>query len=158
MTYSTAAPMMYKEVVVNNFASFFLGVDDPVKEHHQACTSYPSTQTRLCHLVRRKDGKPYNCPRHDIFHQVDDEVDHLPTATPTPFALYHKQELLTMVEPSMSYTQQPTNTSTKVSIPIKSRMLPFPYRRSSTSVILAGTPIIQTVSKFCRRKTIHLSS
>jgi hypothetical protein len=97
MTYSIAAPMLYKEVVVNNLASFFLGVDDPVKEHHQACISYPNTQTRLCHHIKKKDGTMYHCPRHNRSHQPDHQIS---TSTPPPFAfpLYHKQELLAMVE------------------------------------------------------------
>ena len=90
--------MLYKEVVVNNFASFFLGVDDPIREHHHGCTDHPTTQTRLCHLVKKKDGAGYNCPRHHHPHQIDNQVNHLSDTTPTPFALYHKQELLALVE------------------------------------------------------------
>ena len=91
--------MLYKEVVVNNFASFFLGVDDPVREHHQGCTDHPITQTRLCHLVKKKDGKPYNCPRHENKDQSDSQTrPSTSSSTRFGFPSYHKQELLAMVE------------------------------------------------------------
>jgi hypothetical protein len=94
MTYSIAAPLLYKEVVVNNLASFFLGVDNSIQPHHQNCIDRLSTQPHLCYLMRKKDGSPYICPRHKP------HLDTASTATPPPtvFALYHKQELLAMVE------------------------------------------------------------
>lgn len=94
MTYFIAAPLLYKEVVVNNLSSFFLGVDDSVQPHHQACITHPTTQSRLCHLIKRKDGTAYNCPRHKSH---NDASITSPTA-PTTFAVLHKQELLAKVE------------------------------------------------------------
>lgn len=94
MTYSIAAPRLYKEVVVNSLSSFFLGVDNSVQPYHQDCIVQLSNQSHLCHLMRKRDGTPYICPRHKP------QLDTTSTATPPPtvFALYHKQELLAMVK------------------------------------------------------------
>ena len=94
MTYSIAAPLLYKEVVVNNLSSFFLGVDNSVQPYHQDCITQLSNQSHLCYLMRKRDGTPYICPRHKP------HLDTASAATPPPtvFALYHKQELLAMVE------------------------------------------------------------
>ena len=65
MTYFIAAPLLYKEVVLNNLSSFFLGVDDDLQPHHDNdCEEITSRQSRLCHSVVRKDGTPYKCCRH----------------------------------------------------------------------------------------------
>jgi hypothetical protein len=87
MTYSIAAPLLYKEVVVKNLTRFFLGVDDPARPHHPSCITHRSIQPHLCHQLRKKDGSPYICYRHR---------DYLvPT---TAFAFHHKRELLAKVE------------------------------------------------------------
>lgn len=98
MTYSIAAPMLYKEVVVNNLSSFFFGADDPIQPHHEDCVVKPTTQSTLCHLTKKNDGTAYKCPRH--LHPTNHTDNPTPHSTPTPtaFALYHKQELLAKVE------------------------------------------------------------
>ena len=76
--------------MVNNLSSFFLGVDDPVRPHHQNCITHPTSQSHLCHLVKKTDGTAYVCPRHSQQPQHH--------TAPNAFATYHKQELLAKVE------------------------------------------------------------
>jgi hypothetical protein len=87
MTYSIAAPLLYKEVVVNNLSRFFLGVDGPVRPHHPNCITHRTIQPHLCHQLRKKDGSLYICYRHK---------DYL--VLTTAFAFHHKRELLAKVE------------------------------------------------------------
>ena len=92
MTYFIAAPLLYKEVVLNNLASFFLGVDDDLQPHHDDdCEEITTRQSRLCHWIVRKDGTPYKCCRHHI----DPTAAEFTKAKP---GIFHKQQLLQLVE------------------------------------------------------------
>ena len=92
MTYFIAAPLLYKEVVLNNLSSFFLGVDDDLQPHHDNdCEEITTRQSRLCHWVVRKDGSSYKCCRH----LTDSTALKATKAKP---GIFHKQQLLQLVE------------------------------------------------------------
>jgi hypothetical protein len=93
LTYFIAAPLLYKEVVVNNLASFFLGIDDRVQSHHAGCSEVQSTQTNICHAVIKMDGSRHKCCRHPLSSSEDDKD--LDASEP---GIFHKQQLLQMVE------------------------------------------------------------
>jgi hypothetical protein len=96
MTYFIAAPLLYKEVVLNNLAIFFLGVDDDLQPHHFDCQQITTTtrtrQTRLCHSIVRKDGTPYKCCRHLA------KSDIQPIKPGSESGIFHKQQLLQLVQ------------------------------------------------------------
>lgn len=93
LTYFIAAPLLYKEVVVNNLASFFLGIDDKVRSHHEGCSDVRSTQTYICHAVIKRDGSRYECSRHPLSSSEDDK-----DLDASESGIFHKQQLLQMVE------------------------------------------------------------
>ena len=96
ITYFIAAPLLYKEVVVNNLSSFFLGVDDDLQSHHDGCLDVQSRQTRICDTVVSKRGRNYHCPRHIVPHQTDtDTVNDHDSERP---GFFHKQQLLRLVK------------------------------------------------------------
>lgn len=93
MTYAITAPILYKEVVINNLSAFMNGIDDirrpyhPQPEHQRP----PDGQSGICaHVVRgaghedpvKQTPTAYACPRHR--HDIDAE-------------LFHKHELIGMV-------------------------------------------------------------
>jgi hypothetical protein len=93
VTYFIAAPLLYKEVVVNNLASFFLGIDDKVQSHHAGCSDVQSTQTNISQVVIKKDSSRYKCCRHPLsFSKDDKDLD------ASEHGIFHKQQLLQMVE------------------------------------------------------------
>ena len=97
MTYYIAAPLLYKEVVVNNLSSFFFGVDEPVRPYHTNCITHGIIQPNLCHIMRKQDGTPYMCNQHKHHHE--------PTY---PLPVHHKQELLAKVE-ALHFLNQSAN-------------------------------------------------
>jgi len=93
LTYFIAAQLLYKEVVVNNLASFFFGIDDKVLSHHADCSDVPSTQSSICHAVVKQDGSRYKCCRHPLSSSQDDK-----DLDAHESGIFHKQQLLQMVE------------------------------------------------------------
>lgn len=93
LTYFIAAPLLYKEVVVNNLASFFLGIDDKVLSHHAECSDVPSTQSSICHAVIKRDASRYKCCRHPPSPSQDAR-----NIDANEYGTFHKQQLLQMVE------------------------------------------------------------
>jgi hypothetical protein len=101
MTYFITAPLLYKEIVASNFSSLFFGLDDRVRPRHQKCRPHTSDQHRLCQWVEKQAGPSYNCARHSIYplkSTGERALAPLEPAAALAAGLYHKQELLAMVE------------------------------------------------------------
>lgn len=103
MTYFIAAPLLYKEVVVNNLSSFFLGIDAPIRSHHNTCYVRPSDQRRICQWIQKGNGATYCCPAHasesSLIKSAGEKAFLALQAPLSTYVLgtYHKLELLEMV-------------------------------------------------------------
>ena len=97
MTYSLAAPLLYKEVVVDDFSKFFFGRD---KAERQKQPSHSEEllpgQTRICCSISR-GVRPYYCLRHP------------PPVSDPEVTIYTKEQLLELVQVMyLVYTPQDT--------------------------------------------------
>jgi len=90
--YHLTAPVLYKEVVIGNFAQFFYGVSEPALRNEEL----PPGQSRICCSIS-KGVRPYHCLRHP------------PPAGDHDVTVYTKRQLLGLVQAMyLVYTPQDT--------------------------------------------------
>lgn len=97
MTYHIVAPLLYDEVVVDNYSVLVRGIDDPVESHHQDCLPPIHDHSHICGYLIRNRERPYECSRHFRTPPHTDLSGQPRSGLPSA-ALYHKQELLRMTK------------------------------------------------------------
>jgi hypothetical protein len=103
MTYSLAAPLLYKEVVVGDFSKFFFGLDEPQSEHSSDSEESLPGQIRIC-CSSQSGGRPYECPQHS---GSNSDIEEEKTGQPLSTSIQSKQGLLGLVKAlHLVYTPQ----------------------------------------------------